>query len=78
MNASTSAARSFAAGECYFDLGTAALLHLDALKRKREFTTARASNESVIVVARTSHFSGDVPEVRSAVDTSVAHSFKRP
>lgn len=69
---------AFDAGACYFDLGSAALLHLDVLKRKLEYTAARATNAVVIDVARTSHFGGDLPELRARVATSTTRKFRKP
>ncbi len=69
--------RSFQAAECYLDLGTAALMHLDSLKRKKEFTAARAANPAVIDVARTSHFGGDLPELRATVTAGASRKFRK-
>lgn len=59
--------RIFAAGACYFDLGGSALMTVETLKRTREYSSARADAAGVVGVARVSHFTGDVEELRAMV-----------
>lgn len=55
----------FRAGECYFDLGAAAMMGLSTLRRTREFSGVRAERARLAAFGRPDGESGDSAELRA-------------